>query len=215
MVDLYIVRDLQNRLANMIRRGRVHSVDFENVPPLVKVEYAKDTVTGWLPWISGRASDQVVEWEPVSIGEEVIILSESGELSLGVVLPSLPNNTHVVPSTSPDEHVTKYSDGTEIKYHRQEHKLTITIGENGNAELNCNTFFINGNIQHDGDQTTTGNMTIEKSADIIENVTAGQNISAGQEVSDSVRSMAGDREIYNTHTHNHGDPTVPKPNESQ
>ena len=39
----FIVRDLQRRLANMIRRGTIHSVDFESNPPLVKVEYKKES----------------------------------------------------------------------------------------------------------------------------------------------------------------------------
>ncbi|ENB2053111.1 phage baseplate assembly protein V, partial [Vibrio fluvialis] len=63
MSDLdFIVRDLQRRLANMIRRGKVHSVDFTQTPPRVRVDYGvnndngQPAITDWLPWISGRAS---------------------------------------------------------------------------------------------------------------------------------------------------------------
>ncbi|MDW2310628.1 phage baseplate assembly protein V [Vibrio sp. 1075] len=146
----YIVRDLQRRMANMIRRGRVHSVDFEQSPPRVKVEYEKNAVTGWLPWISGRESNQHrTDWEPLAIGEQVIILSESGELSAGVVLPSLPDATSPVPSTSPDEHVSRYEDGTTFTYNRKTHTLSI-------------------DVQGDANLHTTGNVTahIEGTADV-------------------------------------------------
>jgi phage baseplate assembly protein V len=124
----YIVRDLQRRLANMIRRGKVHSVDFSQTPPRVRVEYAKGAVTGWLPFVSSRQSvDSKSTWEPLAIGEGVLIVSESGELSMGVVMPSVPDATNVPPSTSPNEHVTKYSDGTMIKYDRAVGKLTIDV----------------------------------------------------------------------------------------
>lgn len=129
MIDLnYIVRDLQQRIANVIRRGRIHSVDFEQSPPRVKVEYEKGAVTGWLPWISGRESSKHrTDWEPLAIGEQVIILSESGDLSSGVVVPSLPDATSPVPSTSPDEHVSRYEDGTTFSYNRKTHTFSIDV----------------------------------------------------------------------------------------
>ncbi|HFQ4837582.1 TPA: phage baseplate assembly protein V [Vibrio vulnificus] len=167
MSDLnYIVRDLQRRLANMIRRGRVHSVDFEQSPPRVKVEYEKDAVTGWLPWISGRESSQHrTDWEPLAVGEQVIILSESGELSAGVVLPSLPDATSPVPSTSPDEHVSRYEDGTTFIYNRKTHTLTIDVQGDVNFHATGNvTSHIEGNMsaQIDG----TANVTVAKATTV-------------------------------------------------
>ncbi|MEZ9525720.1 phage baseplate assembly protein V [Enterovibrio norvegicus] len=211
----YIVSELQKKVANMIKRGRIHSVDMTMEPPRVRVEYAKGAVTGWLPWVSGRAASEYrTDWEPLAIGEQVIILSESGELSAGVVIPSLSDAKSPVPSRSPDEHVSKYKDGTEIKYNRASHKLTITIGSGGDAELNCKTFHINADIQHDGNQTTSGDMTVEKSVSATKNVTAGMAVK-GQSVADATRTMSADREIYNGHDHNHGDPKTSTPNQSQ
>lgn len=167
MSDLnYIVRDLQRRMANMIRRGRVHSVDFEQSPPRVKVEYEKGAVTGWLPWISGRESNKHrTDWEPLAIGEQVIILSESGELSAGVVLPSLPDATSPVPSTSPDEHVSRYEDGTTFTYNRKTHTLTIDVQGDVNFHATGNvTSHIEGNMsaQIDG----TADVTVAKATTV-------------------------------------------------
>ncbi|MDN3611347.1 phage baseplate assembly protein V [Vibrio ostreicida] len=181
---LYIVRDLQRRIANMIKRGKVHSVDVSQSPPRVRVEYDQGAVTGWLPWVSGRASSQHrCDWEPLAVGEQVMILSESGELTAGVVIPAIADSASPVPSKSTDEHVSRYSDGTEIHYHRGAHKLTITMGSGGDAELNCNTFFINGDIEHNGKQHSTGN------------------IQSDRNIIDKTRSMGADRAIFNRHVH--------------
>ncbi|HHY0435718.1 TPA: phage baseplate assembly protein V [Vibrio parahaemolyticus] len=175
-------------MANMIRRGRVHSVDFAQSPPRVKVEYEKGAVTGWLPWISGRASStHRTDWEPLAIGEQVIILSESGELSSGVVLPSLPDASSPVPSTSPDEHVIRYEDGTTFNYNRKTHTWTIDV--QGDAVFHATgnvTAHIEGNMsaQIDGkaDVTVTGDINIKTSANLVLDASGNIDIKAGGNV---------------------------------
>ncbi|MFA0194476.1 phage baseplate assembly protein V [Vibrio artabrorum] len=173
MSDLpYIVRDLQRRMANMIRRGRVHSVDFEQSPPRVKVEYEKGAVTGWLPWISGRESNKHrTDWEPLAIGEQVIILSESGELSSGVVLPSLPDATSPVPSTSPDEHVSRYEDGTTFTYNRKTHTLSIDVQGDANLHTTGN---VTAHIEGTADVTVSKATTVKTDATL--NVEAAKDL---------------------------------------
>lgn len=173
----YIIRDLQRRMANMIRRGRVHSVDFEQSPPRVKVEYEKGAVTGWLPWISGRESNKHrTDWEPLAIGEQVIILSESGELSSGVVLPSLPDATSPVPSTSPDEHVSRYEDGTMFTYNRKTHTLSIDV--QGDMNLHATGNF-SATIEGTADVTATKDLSIKTSANMVLEAAGNVDIKAG------------------------------------
>lgn len=173
----YIIRDLQRRMANMIRRGRVHSVDFEQSPPRVKVEYEKGAVTGWLPWISGRESNKHrTDWEPLAIGEQVIILSESGELSSGVVLPSLPDATSPVPSTSPDEHVSCYEDGTMFTYNRKTHTLSIDV--QGDINLHATGNF-SATIEGTADVTATKDLSIKTSANMVLEAAGNVDIKAG------------------------------------
>lgn len=173
----YIIRDLQRRMANMIRRGRVHSVDFEQSPPRVKVEYEKGAVTGWLPWISGRESNKHrTDWEPLAIGEQVIILSESGELSAGVVLPSLPDATSPVPSTSPDEHVSRYEDGTMFTYNRKTHTLSIDVQGDMNLHATGN---LSATIEGTADVTATKDLSIKTSANMVLEAAGNVDIKAG------------------------------------
>ncbi|HDI3289777.1 TPA: phage baseplate assembly protein V [Vibrio cholerae] len=161
----YIVRDLQQRMANMIRRGRVHSVDFSLEPPRVRVEYEPDVQTDWLPFISGRASQEKTEWEPLAIGEQVIIFSEGGSLSCGIVVPALHDSKNSVPSRSPDEHVTRYQDGTTFTYSRKTHTLSIDVQGDVNFHVTGNvTSYIEGNMsaQVDG----TADITVEKATTV-------------------------------------------------
>ncbi len=160
MNDLnYIVRDLQRRLSNMIKRGRVHSVDFSKTPPRVRVEYAKDAVTGWLPWVSGLASSKGrTDWNPLSVGEQVLIVSESGDLSAGVVIGSLLDSTNVPPSTSGSEHVTQFDDGTRLAYDREHHSLSIVVQ---GAVTISSTGNLNASVDGDATFTVKGAATVE------------------------------------------------------
>ena len=190
MSDLaYAVSQLQKRLANMIKRGRIHSIDYKAVPPRVRVRYGPESVTGWLPYVSGRASGlSRTDFEPLAIDEQVLVLSESGDLQLGVVVASLHDNQNAPPANADHLHVTRYDDGTEVSYDRTAHKLTVSIGEDGTAEFNGKTLFINADIKHKGHQHSTGNITSDA------------------DIKDKTRTMAEDREIYNAHVHPHGDP---------
>jgi len=134
--------EIIRRLANLIRRGRIQEVDYDAYRARVAFS---DNVTDWLPWITTRARGDVSWWAP-EIGEQVVILSESGELSNGVILPALYQTANPPPASTPDKHKTTYADGTVVEYDRAAHKLTINIptagagidiDANGPVTLNC------------------------------------------------------------------------------
>ncbi|WP_153448734.1 phage baseplate assembly protein V [Vibrio algicola] len=122
-----IINDLQKRLANMVRRGKVHSVDFSQSPPRVKVQYAEKAITSWLPFLITNMDENRQDWQPITVGTSVVIISESGDLNNGVVFSSIPNASYVPPSSSPDEHVTQYSDGTKVSYNFKTNKLLVDV----------------------------------------------------------------------------------------
>ncbi|WP_394201098.1 phage baseplate assembly protein V [Marinagarivorans algicola] len=188
----YTVAELQRRLANLVRRGRIHSIDFEASPPRCRVELEPALVTGWLLWSSGRAGTRS-DWEPLTVGEGVLVLSPCGDLAQGVVMPALPNADNPVAG---DEHVhsTVYADGTTLKYDRNNKKLTLIIA-GGDAQIDCNTLIINADIQHTGRHTQTGDFTQTG------HQTVTGNIAATGDVSDGKASLQADRDIYNLHDH--------------
>lgn len=176
-----IVSDLQRRVANMVRRGKVQSVDFSQTPPRVRVECAGGAVTGWLPFIHSRQSVGAKSvWDPLAVGEGVMIISESGDLSLGVVIPSVGNATNAPPSTSVNEHVTKYADGTIIKYDRSAHKLSVdvvgpvSLTASGAVDLSCES----ATIEASGDVSVTSQSVKLNSDTALSGVVTGECICA-------------------------------------
>lgn len=78
--------ELQQRLANMIRVGKVAEVDLETAR--VRISFGKDAVnkSGWVPWMTARAG-ATREWNPPAVGEQVVLLNPSGQDNTGVALP--------------------------------------------------------------------------------------------------------------------------------
>jgi len=118
----FTIAELERRLLNMIRFGTIASVDLNAKTCRVKLD---DThTTGDLPWSVQRAGN-VRTWSPLSVGEQVMIISPAGDLTQGVVTLSIYQNAHPAPSNKPNEHVTDYGDGTVITYDTTAKKLRI------------------------------------------------------------------------------------------
>ena len=177
MMNLHFeVSELHRRLANMIMLGKVVDVSFETSIPRVKVAIG-DLQTTWLPMLVQRAGNDVSFWS-LEKGEQVLVLSPSGELTQGVVLGSINQKERPAIADHADVHRTQYGDGTVIEYDRKAHCLKAVLPSGGKAEL-----VAKGGLTVTGDVKVIGNIVSTK--DVI----------------DHTRSMKEDRAIYNQHTH--------------
>jgi phage baseplate assembly protein V len=70
----------------IVRFGVVTAVDAGNAR--ARVSFGGESESEWLPWLADRAG-AISVWAPVSEGEQVIVLSESGETAQGVILGSV------------------------------------------------------------------------------------------------------------------------------
>jgi phage baseplate assembly protein V len=77
------IGDIQRRMANLFRVGKVAEVD--RAKGRVKVQF-QGVTSAWLPWMTGRAG-AVRDWNPPSIGEQVCVCAPSGELGAGFIMP--------------------------------------------------------------------------------------------------------------------------------
>lgn len=77
------IGELQRRMANLFRIGRVAEVN--RTTGRVKVAF-QGVTTAWLPWMTGRAG-AVKDWNPPSVGEQVVVCSPSGEIGAGFIMP--------------------------------------------------------------------------------------------------------------------------------
>jgi len=150
------VTELDRRLANLIRFGTISAADYAHA--LVRVTCG-DITTGWLPWLTPRAGGDLA-WHAPEVGEQVLILSPSGELTQGVVLAGLYQTACPQPAETPERHLTHYLDGAVIEYDREHHHLSAVLPSGGSAAL-----IAADGIAITGDITLTGTLTA--SVDVI------------------------------------------------
>jgi len=196
--------DLHRLLENIVRLGTIAEVDHTQARARVQ---CGELLTTWLPWLTLRAGNDRTWWAP-DPGEQVLVLSPGGDPAQAVILPALYQAAHPAPAYAGDLHRTGYQDGTVLEYDRgasrsraiypdgavveydaRAHALkatgigTATITAVERITLHAPTLELIGDIEHYGNQTTTGD------------------IAAKGDVADGTRSMAADRAIYNAHVH--------------
>lgn len=196
--------DLQRRLANIVRRGVIHSTQHGKIPKC-RVSIG-ELITDWLPLCQGFSGGFRSDVNPCTVGDAVTVLSEGGDLNNGRVFPGWATGGAPVPEGSESEHITVYGDGTEVRYDRETHALTITIAAGG-------TYKIVGKGTLDGPVEITKTLTVQGVTTINSNTTVKGNIGATGEISDGKGKMSGIRMTYNGHTHTETDSVTKDPNQ--
>ena len=162
------IGDLERRLANMQRPGKVVEVD--HAKARIKVQCGQNT-TAWLPWQTGRAG-AVRRWSPPSVGEQVLVMSPSGEMAQGYVLPGVYQNDHPANGETGDTERTDYADGASVEYDHAAHKMTFTLPEAGSATTTIGGCAVEQT--KDGCKLSVGGASIELKEDGI-TLTVGGN----------------------------------------
>ena len=121
------------RLANIVRAGVVAELD--TAARRIRVRYDTDEagapiVSAPVPWVVARAGPDSTWWAP-EVGEQVVLLSPSGELAEAFALPALYSDAHPAPSDDVDKRVSKHKDGARFEYDRASHRYSITLPEDG------------------------------------------------------------------------------------
>ena len=174
MNESFELVELARKLANLIRPGRVQAVRYD--PPAVRVEIG-DLITAWLPPLVARAGNNR-SWDMLEVGEQVVVLSPSGDFAQGWVLPAGYTTSSPAPSADPDKKIYTFPDGAWLEYDRKRQHLKAILPDGATTELKST-----GGIELVGDLKVNGNIT------------------ATQDITDKTRSMQADRAIYNRHKH--------------
>ncbi|MER1978041.1 phage baseplate assembly protein V [Pseudocitrobacter faecalis] len=196
--------DLQRRLANIVRRGVIQAVQHGKIPKC-RVSIG-ELITDWLPLCQGFSGGFRSDVNPCTVGDAVTVLSEGGDLNNGRVFPGWATGAAPVPAGSESEHITVYGDGTEVRYDREAHALTITIAEGG-------TYKIVGKGTLDGPVEITDTLTVQGETTINANTNVKGDIGATGEISDGKGKMSGIRLTYNGHTHTETNSVTKQPNQ--
>lgn len=123
--------DLSRRIESLIRSGTVAEVDTGSPTRLPRCRVRTGgLLTDWLHWTSRRTGSTRV-WDPITIGEQVLVLSPSGDPAQGFVIAGLYSNDIRPPSTSATEWMREFPDGAVIRYDH----ATGTLSASGIKEL--------------------------------------------------------------------------------
>ncbi|ENV67421.1 phage-related baseplate protein (GPV-like) [Acinetobacter junii] len=157
--------EIARRLENLIRLGTVKTFNPSQPFPTVTVDLGEIT-TAEIRFLNLRAGNDKT-WDPISPGEEVVVLSPCGVLELGIAVAGLNNENNPSISTDPNKNIRLFSDGCFISYDTSSHILEAILPEGGKAvitalggiTLNGDTT-INGNLKINGSTAMTGNNTV-------------------------------------------------------
>ncbi|WP_375680148.1 MULTISPECIES: phage baseplate assembly protein V, partial [unclassified Bartonella] len=118
--------DLKRRVANMVVVGKISHIDHKNARYRVKTG---NLISDWIPDTQARAG-KTRSYEGRDVGEQVIVVSSSGDLSQGVIVGSL----HTDANQAADKgsiHRTIYPDGTSLEYDDEQNTYGIHIKSGG------------------------------------------------------------------------------------
>lgn len=147
--------EIARRIENIVRIGTVAEADYDAAR--VRVQ-SGDILTDWVPWLTHRAGGDVAWWPP-EVGEQVLLLSPSGDMALAVAALSIYQAQHPAPEAVATKRRINFGDGSWVEYDRAAHKLTATVN-GGDAELNA-TGSIDAVAGGDASITAGGNVTAD------------------------------------------------------
>lgn len=200
----YQETEADRRLANIIRLGVVQALD--EGAGTVTVSFGDDIVSEPLPWMTSRAGAGARSWWAPEPGEQVVVVSPSGDISNGVVLPgSVYQDAYGAPAADKNIHRTEYADGSVVQYDRGAHQLLVDVsGSSGNVMIVCQTATVqaSGSVTLDTPQTNcTGNLSV---AGVMNVDGAGSGGGATSVIRGTVQVIDGDVQADSISLKGHG-----------
>lgn len=172
----YWETETDRRVSNLIRIGSIAALD--EAAATVTVDLG-DITTAPLPWLTTRAGPDRTWWAPEP-GEQVLVLSPSGDLAQGVVMPAIYQDAHPAPANSRTISRTEYADGSVVEYDREAHRMTVSVGS-GQVVVICQTATVQASesVTLDTPDThCTGNLTVQRRLTYLGGM-AGSNVNGG------------------------------------
>jgi phage baseplate assembly protein V len=130
----FVLSEMNRRLLQIIRIGVIQEVNVAKAKVRVKIG---DNVIGWRPWVSPANA-----WNPLVVGDQVVILSPNGDFEQGIILPALYHAKSKAPSNKENEIMFKLAENSFVRFDSNLENLTIKIGPQ-TLELNAFGLFLN------------------------------------------------------------------------
>lgn len=165
--------DSDRRHAGTVEFGKVQEADYAKARVRVLIGDEDDDeghlVTGWLPMPGLRAQNDF-DWHPLEVGERVAVLSASGEIQNGVVLPAgLYCGDNPAPGSKAGLWIRKFQDGGQITYDRDSGEWLVEGMSKATVKVGDSTIVTDA----DTITLTAGGVTLKVSSAGVE-ITGGQ-----------------------------------------
>lgn len=173
------IAELTRRIDNLLRIGTVAEVKGN----LCRVKTG-ELLTQYRPFFTRRAGTAKTSWRP-TVGEQVMLLSLSGDLTNAYILPALYSDENPEPDDNDNRERTVYPDGAVIEYDPDTSALKVTGIKTASVQasevvtIDCpNSVFtgnvlvkkkltvdqgakVTGAIEHSGKMTNSGGVSID------------------------------------------------------
>jgi phage baseplate assembly protein V len=156
-----------------------------------------DLKTNWIRWIA-LAAGTTRDWNPPTVGEQVLVLCPGGDPADAVVLRGLYSENAPAPSHSPDTHTRAYPDGAVIEYDHVRHALSCSFPQGATVVLSAPASVA---IHTTVATIIADSVTLDTpSAIVTGNLRVDGGITAGQDITTQGDVKAGAISLK-THTH--------------
>lgn len=173
------IAELTRRIDNLLRIGTIAEVKGN----VCRVKTG-ELLTQFRPFLTRRAGTAKTSWRP-TVGEQVMLLSLSGDLTNAYILPALYSDENPEPDDNANRERTVYPDGAVIEYDPDTSVLTVkgiktaTVQASELVTIDCPNSVFTGNLQvkkkltvdqgakvtgaieHKGKMTNTGGVSID------------------------------------------------------
>lgn len=144
--------ELERRAGDGMRTGVVSEVDATKGLARVELlgsDQGEPFKTGWIPWAEPSAGSNKTH-NPPSVGQQVQISSESGDLHDAVIQGSLNSNAHGRPSGAGDEYVLASVGAARVAVSDGGDVLTLSVGGVSLTLTSAGVTITGGKVTHDG-----------------------------------------------------------------
>lgn len=137
------LQGLEQRIHQLLRFGVIEMVDLDKARLRVRIG---EVLTDWLPWLTSSAGN-TRSWRAPSVGEQVLVMSPSGDLTAGVVLPALYQERFGPPAREADTQCVNFPDGSQVSYDAREKVMSVRLVGDGCVNVHCRELTIQASEQ--------------------------------------------------------------------
>lgn len=146
--------DLQGQLGDILRHGRIASVDLAAARITVALG---EVETGPIRWLTGGAGGTRV-WTRPKVGEQVVLLAPSGDVAGAIAIRGSVCNDFPALADAERE-LVQFEDGAVVAYDPAAHRLQVVLPAGATAAVVApGGVTIEADVRIEGDVTVTGDV---------------------------------------------------------